>query len=334
MDVLRQFKQAAVLRVAAADITGHLPLMRVSDYLTEIAEIVLEVVVDLAQDHLAARHGRPSCVVEGKSVTPGFAVVAYGKLGGIELGYGSDLDIVFLHDSRGEGQVTDGERSLENHVYYARLGQRIIHLLTTLTPAGLLYEVDMRLRPDGASGLLVSSLDAFDQYQREKAWTWEHQALVRARAVAGSKALGEAFEQLRREVLTQRRDPDALKVEVREMRERMREHLGSGDAERFDLKQDPGGIADIEFMVQYCALAWAADHPELVRYSDNIRQLEALAGCGLLSEGSAELLADAYRAYRARAHRLALQEQKPIVAASELADYRAGVQATWRELMA
>jgi glutamate-ammonia-ligase adenylyltransferase len=333
MDVLRQYKQAAVLRVAAADITGHLPLMEVSNHLTEIAEIVLEAVLRLAEEHLAERHGRPRCVVDGKPTRPGFAIVAYGKLGGLELGYGSDLDIVFLHDSRGEHQMSDGERPLENHVYFARLGQRILHLLTTLTSAGVLYEVDMRLRPDGASGLIVIGVDALAQYQREKAWTWEHQALVRARAVAGSTALCEAFERLRREVLIQPRDPDALKVEVREMRAKMREHLGSGSKERFDLKQDPGGIADIEFMVQYCALAWAADYPELVRYSDNIRQLEALAGCGLLSEGSAELLADAYRAYRARVHRLALQEQKPIVPASEFEDCRAAVQRIWRELM-
>lgn len=332
MDALRHFKQANTLRVAAADVMEAVPLMVVSDHLTELAEVLLEETLTLAWRHLVARHGHPACG-EGRACDTGFAIIAYGKLGGIELGYGSDLDIVFLHSNESAGRQTDGERAVDNAVFYARLAQRIIHILGTRTAAGVLYEVDTRLRPSGASGLLVSSLDAFAAYQESEAWTWEHQALVRARGVAGDPAVIDAFERIRRAILGRPREPGKLRQEVREMRERMRTRLAKGGAEKFDLKQDPGGIADIEFMVQYGVLAWAHEYPALLDFTDNIRLLERLAQAGRLPPADADLLADAYRVYRARVHRLTLLEQPALVAGSEFDALRAQVSRIWRELM-
>ncbi len=333
MEALRHFKRANVLRVAAADVVDAIPLMVVSDHLTWIAETVLGAVYRLAWDGLVARHGVPRCTVDGVAREAGFGIVAYGKLGGIELGYVSDLDIVFLHDSEGEAQFTDGEKSLDNAVFMARVAQRIIHILTTLTASGELYPVDTRLRPSGASGLMVSSLEAFVAYQRDEAWTWEKQALVRARPVAGSPVVAERFTRIRGEVLGEPRDADALRGEVRDMRQRMREQLAKSEPGRFDLKQAAGGIADIEFMVQYATLAWAHDHPALLAWSDNIRLLETLDREGLLPSADATLLSDAYRAFRAAGHRCALQDGPALVDAREYAGLRDGVAAIWQKLM-
>ncbi len=333
MDALRHFKQTQVLRVAAADVSGAMPLMIVSDYLTEIAEVLLRQILSLAWADLLPRFGHPCCVEHGESRDAGFAIVAYGKLGGIELNYGSDLDLVFLHDSAGERQQTSGPREIDNPTYFAKLVQRIIHMLTAHTAAGDLYDVDTRLRPSGRAGLLVSSLAAFAEYQRHQAWTWEHQALVRARVVAGPPALAERFTAIRREVLGRERDPQALRQEVREMRERMRAEMGSSQAGYFHLKQDRGGIADIEFMVQYKILANAYRYPELLTYTDNIRQLDGLERFGILAREDATLLRDAYRGLRRRIHRLTLQEQPSLVPEEELRDYRDGVTRIWRWLM-
>jgi [glutamine synthetase] adenylyltransferase / [glutamine synthetase]-adenylyl-L-tyrosine phosphorylase len=333
MEVLRHFRQANTLRVAAADVAEVMPLMVVSDHLTEIAEVVLGEVLALAWHHLTHRHGRPRCRLDGEPREPAFAVIAYGKLGGIELGYGSDLDLVFLHDSEGEEQQTEGPKPIDNAVFFARLGQRIIHILSVHTPAGVLYEVDARLRPSGASGLLVSSLAAFGDYQRTQAWTWEHQALVRARVVAGDAGIAGAFSALRREVLCRPRDAAALRAEVREMRERMRVERGPRRSGWFDLKHDRGGIADVEFMVQYGVLAWAHRHPELVRYTDNIRQLDGLAEAALMPPADARSLAAAYRVFRARLHRLTLQNEPARVEEGELRKEREAVIRIWREWM-
>jgi glutamate-ammonia-ligase adenylyltransferase len=340
MESLRRFKHAQVLRVAAADTADVLPLMIVSDHLTAIAEVILQQVLEHAWRELVSRHGRPQYVVDARVCYSSFAMVAYGKLGGIELGYGSDLDIVFLHDSVGEDSVTSGPKVVENAVFFARLGQRIIHILNTLTPAGVLYEVDMRLRPSGASGLLVSSLESFSEYQRTQAWTWEHQALVRARIVAtagaGQNALAgleEEFGLLRREVLGRVRERTGLQVEVRTMRERMREALVEQSPGSFDLKQGRGGIVDIEFMVQYSVLLWAHAHPELLDFPDNIRLLERLAGAGLLAARDVQCLSDAYRAYRTALHRCALQEAPANVPEDEFSEHRAEVIRLWHALM-
>jgi len=326
MDILRQFKHANVLRVAAADIVEALPLMKVSDHLTWIAETVLDEALEQAWYHLTTRHGRPPMNGEGK----GFAIIGYGKLGGIELGYGSDLDLVFLHGVKSGEESTDGTAPLALPVFFARLGQRLIHVLTAYTPAGLLYEVDMRLRPDGASGMLVSSLSAYEAYQREKAWLWEHQALVRARPVAGDRAIGERFQAIRRAILGQPRDETELRQGILDMRHRMRQELDRSTADEFDLKQSPGGIVDIEFMVQFGVLAHAHAHPALLDYTDNIRLLAALGHAGLMPQEDIAQLSDVYREYRCEVHRRALQEQGGTIEASRFIEERQHVLAIWQ----
>lgn len=309
MEMLRHFKRAHVLRVAAAEIVGQLPLMKVSDYLTWIAEALLESVRQLAWQQMTEKYGQPM----KDKVTPcdpDFIILAYGKMGGIEMGYGSDLDIVFLHDAS-ITLSTNGSKSVDNVVFFARLGQRIIHLLSTNTPAGKLYEVDMRLRPSGSSGLLVSTLAAFEQYQRQEAWTWEHQALVRARVVTGCKHLQSRLEAVRGQILCQIRDPDELRLEVAAMRQKMRDHLlKPNGGVYFDLKQGVGGIVDIEFIVQYWVLRWAHEHQNLITYTDNVRILEELSRFELIPKTEAHQLTQAYIAYRAVTHRLVLQNQK------------------------
>jgi len=339
MEVLRQFKHANVLHVAAADVSRVMPLMIVSDHLTAIAEVSLGKVLALAWRDMSARYGEPR-MGEGDARGPApFAIAAYGKLGGLELGYGSDLDIVFLHGSHGERQHTDGEKSVDNAVFFARLGQRIVHYLTTATAEGTLYELDFRLRPAGAKGLLVNGLEPLRDYLFDEAWTWEHQALVRARVVAGSPELADRFAEIRREVLLMDRDPETLRREVREMRERMRRELGSdsggtsGTSGEWDLKQDAGGIADIEFMVQYAALRWASRLGDNLDFTDNIRLLEGIADARLMEAGDVALLTDAYRAYRARVHALALQEETTVKGDSAFDELRGEVLRIWRTLM-
>jgi len=330
MERLRQFARSNRLRVAAADITGQIPLMVVSDYLTWIAESVLERVVALAYRELVRRHGDPPGLEPGEC---GFVVVGYGKLGGLELGYSSDLDIVFLHGCPDRNAMTGGARPISVDLFYARMAQRIIHIMTTRTPAGILYELDMRLRPNGNSGLMVSSLERLENYQRESAWTWEHQALIRARVVAGDRRVAERFESIRREIIGRPRDPGKLRDDVVEMREKMRASLDKSGPERFDLKQGTGGIVDIEFMVQYSVLRWAHDYPDLLVWSDNIRLLESLSRLGLLSDGAAERLMGVYKVLRAVYHRNALQELPPLMEPDKLVEERALVREIWSRLM-
>jgi glutamate-ammonia-ligase adenylyltransferase len=333
MDSLRQFRQAAVLHVAAADIVAGLSLAKVGDYLTWIAEVVLEKTLQLAWGHLVARHGRPLCKVNGKLEEAGFAIVAYGKLGGYELGYGSDLDVVFLHDSSGEEQQTSGPRVLANNEFFTRLSQRIIHILNTFTSAGILYEVDMRLRPNGASGMLVSSLEAFADYQRRSAWTWENQALVRARVVCGAEEIARRFERIRAGVLARPREAGELRREVVEMRERMRQELDKSDTDRVDLKQSRGGIVDVEFMVQCGVLLWSDAQAELLEFTDNLNLLDAFASYGLLPGEDVRLLAEAYCAIRQRINHLALQEKPPLTGTDELVAHRDAVARIWASFM-
>jgi glutamate-ammonia-ligase adenylyltransferase len=330
MERLRQFAHGNMLRVAAADLTEVIPLMVVSDYLTEIAEVSIRRVLALALDHLIARHGRPTDVIGEDS---SFLVLGYGKLGGIELGYGSDLDLVFIHGSQSQTGMTDGPKEISNDQFFMRLGQRMIHMMTTQTPAGVLYDVDMRMRPDGNRGMLVRSFAAFSAYQANDAWTWEHQALIRARPVAGDPRLAERFADLRREIICRARDPDRLRQEVREMRAKMRANLDKTGGGRFDLKQGPGGIADIEFMVQYGALRWACEQPALSDWTDNVRLLETLGRLDLLPDGVADELTAAYKALRAAYHRSALQEQPATIPDAELRAERDRVRAIWHALM-
>ncbi|MFV0277339.1 MAG: bifunctional [glutamate--ammonia ligase]-adenylyl-L-tyrosine phosphorylase/[glutamate--ammonia-ligase] adenylyltransferase [Parahaliea sp.] len=332
MDVLRYFKASQTLRVAASELAGRLPLMKVSDNLTWLAETILEQVLALAWHDLSAKYGEPAREGGGS----GFAVFGYGKLGGIELSYSSDLDLVFIYDANAGGS-TSGPRSIDNSVFYTRLGQRMIHILETRMALGQLYEVDMRLRPSGNSGMLVSSSRGFASYQEESAWTWEHQALVRARQVAGDERVGEEVYAVREQILCQQRDEAELAREVVKMRRRMREHLLPADAGangEFHLKQGVGGIVDIEFMVQYGVLAWSHRVPSLAHWSDNIRILETLGREGLFEQPECDALTGAYLAYRSAAHQLALQQQPDTVPAGDFSDYRAAVSAKWEQLFA
>jgi len=333
VETLRQFQRAALFRVAVADLTDLLPLMQVSDRLTDIAELIVERAMQLAWRQITAQFGVPSCG-DGQAARPvNVCALGYGKLGGMELGYSSDLDLVFLHDSRGEHQQTSGARPIDNQLFFVRLAQRIVHLLTMHSSAGRLYEVDVRLRPSGKGGLLVTNIEAFAEYQRREAWTWEHQALLHARSVAGSPPLRERFETVRLDVLRHHVRWDTLREEVRNMRERMRRELARGDARRFDIKQDSGGIADIEFLAQYWALRWAREYPPVAMFADTIRQLESVASADLVPQASVDVLTAAYRAYRARIHRLSLDAAAPIVPAEEFAGVRAAVTALWETTM-
>lgn len=308
MEALRELTARQKLSIAASELRGLLPLTRASDYLVELAEVVLQMVLESAWHDLAERHGTlPGAAGSDEAQ---LLVVGFGKLGGQELGYDSDLDIVFLHPDLGS-RPSSGQRPLGPEAYLVRTAQKMIHRLTTRTYSGALYEVDTRLRPSGRAGTMVSSLAAFRRYQLQDAWTWEHQALVRARPVAGPAALAAEYLQIRREVLTRQRDADAVRADVRAMRLRMlqanRRPLAvpdrdSAGASGFDRKQDRGGIVDIEFVVQYLAVARGHDFPELCAHHDTLRLLETAVDCGLLDAGVGVELAAAYRQLRADQH--------------------------------
>ncbi|MFA9597426.1 bifunctional [glutamate--ammonia ligase]-adenylyl-L-tyrosine phosphorylase/[glutamate--ammonia-ligase] adenylyltransferase [Citrobacter telavivensis] len=328
LEALRQFKQTQLLRIAAADIAGTLPVMKVSDHLTWLAEAMIDAVVQQAWLQMVSRYGQPTHLAEREG--RGFAVVGYGKLGGWELGYSSDLDLIFLHDCPID-VMTDGEREIDGRQFYLRLAQRIMHLFSTRTSSGILYEVDARLRPSGAAGMLVTSAESFADYQKNEAWTWEHQALVRARVVYGDPQLTSQFDTVRRDIMTLPRDGKTLQTEVREMREKMRAHLGNKHRDRFDIKADEGGITDIEFITQYLVLRYAHDKPKLTRWSDNVRILELLAQNDIMDEQEAMALTHAYTTLRDELHHLALQEQPGHVAQTCFEAERSLVRASWQK---
>ena len=328
LEALRQFKQTQLLRIAAADIAGTLPVMKVSDHLTWLAEAMIDAVVQQAWLQMVARYGQPTHLAEREG--RGFAVVGYGKLGGWELGYSSDLDLIFLHDCPVD-VMTDGEREIDGRQFYLRLAQRIMHLFSTRTSSGILYEVDARLRPSGAAGMLVTSTESFADYQKNEAWTWEHQALVRARVVYGDPQLTSQFDSVRRDIMTQPRDGKTLQNEVREMREKMRAHLGNKHRDRFDIKADEGGITDIEFITQYLVLRYAHDKPKLTRWSDNVRILELLAQNDIMDEQEAMALTHAYTTLRDELHHLALQELPGHVVQTCFEAERTLVRASWQK---
>jgi glutamate-ammonia-ligase adenylyltransferase len=319
MDQLRHFANAHKLRAAANEVQGTLTLMQVSDYLTNLAEVLLDKVSQLAWQQVVAKYGYPRNAQNEEVLEPEFIVVGYGKMGGLELSYGSDLDLVFLYDTA-KGKSTSGTRELDNGVFYTRMGQRMIHILNTQTRAGELYDIDMRLRPSGASGMIATSLSGFEKYQQENAWTWEHQALVRARKVSGSHVVQAKFEQVREKILTIRREKPLLSEEVQAMRQKMRDNLGSKNTTDmcFQLKQDAGGIVDIEFMVQYGVLALSHQYPELTQVTDNMRLLEAFVRCGLMSSQDCQTLQETYLAYRVETHKRALQKQHLLMTQNEL----------------
>jgi glutamate-ammonia-ligase adenylyltransferase len=302
MDALRYFKLTQQLRIAAADITGTLPINNVSDKLTVLAEVLLAHVVDIAWVQIAARYGTP----DGYSMqNKGLGVLAYGKMGGIELGYGSDLDIVFVHDVN-LSTMTNGAKKISCSEFFVKLVQRVTHIFTTKTYLNDLYEIDLRLRPSGNSGLLISHIDTFSYYQENDAWTWEHQALVRARYVYGHEALRNKFTGIRKSVLETRRDEAQLHKEVADMREKMRRHLDKSDSDAADLKQTSGGITDLEFLTQYWVLLHSNQFSELTTWSDNLRILDSLAQVGVISDSQNDALQEAYLFIRNQLHKLSL----------------------------
>ncbi|NNG82383.1 bifunctional [glutamate--ammonia ligase]-adenylyl-L-tyrosine phosphorylase/[glutamate--ammonia-ligase] adenylyltransferase [Acinetobacter sp. ANC 5378] len=338
MRVLRLFKKSNVLAVAASDVLAESPLMKVSDALTDIAEVSVNATLQLAYQITAKKHGYP-LDAEGQRCSldhMAFVVAGYGKLGGIEMGYGSDLDLVFIHYMSEQGD-TDGQKPISGFEFAMRVAQKLMSLMTTQTLDGRVYEIDTRLRPSGEAGLLVTSLKAFEQYQLKSAWVWEHQALVRARSIAGEKSLREKFEALRCLILTQPRDEAKVREEVLKMRQKMKDHLGSSKEQQkdgiFHLKQDAGGIVDIEFMAQYAVLAWSGSNPDLAHYSDNVRILEDAAKAGCLSSDDATALIQAYLSERAESHRLALANQSMQVNAADWHDTRVIVCKLWQRLI-
>ncbi|MCX8594817.1 bifunctional [glutamate--ammonia ligase]-adenylyl-L-tyrosine phosphorylase/[glutamate--ammonia-ligase] adenylyltransferase [Gilliamella sp. B3367] len=309
LEALRQFKQMQLLHIAAADVEHVLNTMKVSDHLTYVAESLLDFVVQMAWNQMIARYGKPAHLTDNKK---GLVIIAYGKLGGWELGYGSDLDLVFLHDCPVDS-ITDGDKQIDSRQFYLRLVQRIIHLFNVRTSFGILYEVDVRLRPQGDAGLLACSLSAFYDYQMNEAWTWEHQALVRARAVYGEIELIKRFNEIRHTVLCKNREERVLKTEVREMREKMRAHLGTTAPHQFNLKIDAGGIGDIEFLSQYLVLNYAHQYPKMTTWSDNVRILELAANYQIMDNLEAQQLTKAYIDMRNEIHQLSLQLLPSIV---------------------
>ena len=338
MRVLRLFKKSNVLTVAASDVLAESHLMKVSDALTDIAEVTANAALQLAYQMIVKKHGYPldsegqRCGLEHNA----FAIIGYGKVGGIELGYGSDLDVVFIHNMD-EQADTDGIKPISGFEFAMRVARKFVSLMTTQTLDGRVYDVDTRLRPSGDAGLLVTSLRAFEQYQLKSAWLWEHQALVRARSIAGDQDLRDKFEVLRCKILTQPRDEAYVRSEVLKMRQKMKDHLGSSKEQKkdgiFHLKQDAGGIVDIEFMAQYAVLAWSGSNPDLAHYSDNVRILEDAAKTGCLSSDDATALIQAYLRERAESHRLALANQSMQVNAADWYDTREVVCKLWQRLI-
>jgi [glutamine synthetase] adenylyltransferase / [glutamine synthetase]-adenylyl-L-tyrosine phosphorylase len=321
LDSLRRAHHAEVFRTLVRDIEGHITVEQVADDLSALADALLDCTLRWAWPHLRQHHRE----------TPQFAVIAYGKLGGKELGYGSDLDVVFLFDDRDE---PDADKAVEVYGAYVR---KLITWLTLRTAAGELFDIDTALRPNGNSGLLVTSIAAFEAYQRGRgsntAWTWEHQALTRARCCAGTPALAERFEAVRREVLAAPRDRAALEQEVQAMRDKVRA-ARPVKAGLFDVKHSAGGMMDAEFAVQYLVLAHAAAHPELQANVGNIALLQRAEACGLLPPGVGEAAAKAYRELRRAQHRARLDERATQFPIEALAGERDAVLALWRAVFA
>ena len=346
MEALRYFKLSHSLHVAACEVTEILPLLKVSDYLTSIAEAILTHTVEIAWGQMIEKYGNPS---GGASKKSEFLIVGYGKLGSIELGHNSDLDLVFIYDANRNDQ-TDGDKSIDNETFFIRLGQKIIHILTTRLASGVLYEVDVRLRPSGRSGMLVSSLEAFEKYQLDNAWTWEHQALVRARPIVGTPVLTGKFKSIRSKVLCRSRDQNQLINDVSDMRKKMLKQLtiekrtlkkpllktkiehSNVNVPMFDIKYDEGGIVDIEFIVQTKVLSHAHQFVDLIHWSDNIRIIDSLESNGIFSFDEAKNLKEAYINYRSLGHKLQLQNAPLLIEANQCSTQRKQVTTIWNKV--
>ena len=324
MEILREVRDSRAIHLAERLLAGQCSVEEASLGLTETTEALLEGIYRLAWRDLAAKHGAPATEFGG------LAIIGYGTLGGRELSFDSDLDIVFLYgDDIPATAMTDGRRPIAVSVFFTRLCQRILHLLTTQTASGKLFEVDTRLRPNGRSGLLVSSLSAFRSYQEEKAWTWELQALSRARFVAGDATIGEAFEAIRAAMLERSRDASQLAADVAEMREKMRRARDPGDAQGFDLKHGRGARIDLEFLIQFARLRWSAEDPAVLASTGTLAALRALRDAGHLAPAVADALVDAYVAYRTRTLENALDGRDAVAEPDAFADQRQAVVAAW-----
>ncbi|MDR3212957.1 MAG: bifunctional [glutamate--ammonia ligase]-adenylyl-L-tyrosine phosphorylase/[glutamate--ammonia-ligase] adenylyltransferase [Azoarcus sp.] len=311
MDLMRERHHAQVFRLLIQDIAGLLTVEKLADHLSMLADIMVDLAITPCWRKIRNRHRE----------TPRFAVVGYGKLGGKELGYASDLDLIYLYD----------DDAPEAGELYIRLAQRVSSWLSSRTAAGILFETDLRLRPNGDSGLVACSLAAFRQYQCDSAWVWEHQALTRARHIAGDPALGAAFERIRDEVLRLPRDRASLRTEVIAMRDKMRASL-AGKSSLFDLKHDPGGLVDVEFLTQYFVLGYAHAHPELTRNLGNIALLGIAADLGLIPADLAAACADSYRHLRQLQHRQRLNDHPSRIPHDEAAVWREPVLTLWRRV--
>lgn len=329
MEELRLFKKIMVFRIALSDKAGKLPLMKISDALTFLAQAIVKQLLSLAWTQTAAKYGEP----EGQSIDdPGLAIIGYGKLGGIELGYKSDLDMVFIR-KQCDG-MTNGERPVSVDLFYQRLVQRLLHLSTTKTIGGILYDLDMRLRPDGDTGLLISDVQSFEQYQLSRAWTWEHQALVRARPIAGSLNIINEFERIRTEILRCKRDESKLKDDVVQMREKMRAHLDRTSDALYDIKQGPGGMIDVEFISQYLLLRYAPVNEDMILWTDNVRILEECARLSIISEELKDTLINAYIDIRKIYHELSLADLPRLVSMQNRLEATYKVEQIWKEMFA
>lgn len=344
LTVIRAFKKSQVLAVATADVLGLRHIMKVSDSLTFIAEVVLQSALHRAYEELTAKHGYPlrGDGTQTNEEQCGFAIIGYGKLGGLEMSYASDLDVVFLHDIDEKAQTVGGDvKPISGMKFASRLVQKVIAYLTTQTRDGRAYELDMRLRPSGNAGVMVVSVNAFKLYQHEKAWAWEHQALVRARGVAGDKAVLGAFDEVRHQVLTTRRDTQQVRQDVLSMRQKMKEHLGSKDTDNkhgltsrpFHIKQDFGGLIDIEFLAQFMVLSHSHEYENLAIWSDNVRIFEQVAISGLWSASWCDRLTQAYLDLRKATHELALSEKQVVVDDENWQAIRAFVCGVWSEVV-
>ena len=328
MEALRQFKQAHQLRIAAADATGVLSIMKVSDHLTALAEAIVSQSVNLAWQQMVSRYGEPQGCNE---LSKGFAVIAYGKAGGLELGYDSDLDLVFVHNQQGDSS-TIGNKQISSRQFYLKLAQRLMHLFNTRTASGILYELDTRLRPEGNSGLLAINIESFNHYQQSQAWTWEHQALTRARMIYGETELVERFAEIRKDILCTARDEAQLKDDVVKMREKMREHLSKDSEQAFDLKQGHGGMTDIEFIAQFLVLNHAKHCHELTHFSDNIRILESAVQQGVINSEQQTILTECYCTLREHYHLNSLNQHGRCVPRELVAVQVELVRNIWQQL--
>jgi [glutamine synthetase] adenylyltransferase / [glutamine synthetase]-adenylyl-L-tyrosine phosphorylase len=332
LDVLRQFKREQTIIIATAEIAQQISTDEVSLHLSKLAEILLQAVYELSLGFLKKQYGLPQCLIDEQPFTPALGIIAYGKLGGFELHYQSDLDIIFLHNSSGQKQFTNGPREIDNATFFSRLAQKIISRITLLTAAGKLYEIDTRLRPDGASGMLVSSVAAYHQYQMEKAWTWEHQAIIRARLVAGDRGIIQNFSATRTAVLTQQQDSTELANAITDMRDKMYQAKNPPEGELINIKHSRGCMVDIEFMVQYQVLLHANKFASLCESTDNIGLINELHRLGLVDDDFLQL-GQIYQTFHKWLHTRVLQNLSPEITSQEVKQEILQVKSCWKKYL-